>query len=211
MDWTWYCAAKPGFSSTLTLATLTRPACSVAISSSTGASILQGPHHSAQKSTSTGWPDFRTSASKLVSFSSTIDFMFASSLMVVRKNRSRRQDDDRAVLPHGLLTGVPGSHRPDYLRRHSGEKQVRILRLPGRRLGFIQGQPDQPFRRRKHAAVFRKDRFFDPGNLRPYLPAGRPAGFPGQTAAPGTQPISICACLIHRSFNFQLYVISTVT
>ena len=37
---------------------------SAAISESTGATILQGPHQDAQKSTSTGISDFRTSASK---------------------------------------------------------------------------------------------------------------------------------------------------
>jgi hypothetical protein len=65
----------------------------------------------------------------------------------LRGKRLRRQGDNRAVLPHGLLTGIPIGHRPDFLRREGGEKQVRIIRLPGRRLGFIQGQPDQPFRR----------------------------------------------------------------
>jgi hypothetical protein len=32
-----------------------------------GAIILQGPHHSAQKSTTTGWLDWSTSASKVAS------------------------------------------------------------------------------------------------------------------------------------------------
>ena len=59
--------ATPGFSSTLTLAILTLPCISVAISSSEGPIILQGPHHSAQKSTTTGSEDLRTSASKLAS------------------------------------------------------------------------------------------------------------------------------------------------
>ena len=40
---------------------------SPAISSSTGATILQGPHHSAQKSTSTGLSLCSTSATKLAS------------------------------------------------------------------------------------------------------------------------------------------------
>src|SRR5688500_12816161 len=46
--------AVSGLSSTFSLPTFTFPACSVAISSSTGAIILHGPHHSAQKSTMTG-------------------------------------------------------------------------------------------------------------------------------------------------------------
>ena len=56
-----------GFASTSTLQTLTFPAYSVAISSRIGAIILQGPHHSAQKSTSTGKSLERTSVSKLSS------------------------------------------------------------------------------------------------------------------------------------------------
>src|SRR3990170_5571791 len=43
-----------GFSSTLSLATRSLPEYSAAISSTIGEIIRQGPHHSAQKSTSTG-------------------------------------------------------------------------------------------------------------------------------------------------------------
>src|SRR4051812_10696201 len=67
------CEAMPGFSSTLTLAILTLPCISVAISSSAGPIIRQGPHHSAQKSTTTGSDALRTSCSKLVS----VTFMVA--------------------------------------------------------------------------------------------------------------------------------------
>src|SRR5579883_37530 len=56
-----------GFSSMLILATVTLPAMSVANSSRKGPIILQGPHHSAQKSTSTGPGARRTSASNEVS------------------------------------------------------------------------------------------------------------------------------------------------
>src|SRR5262245_60854296 len=47
----------------LILATVSLPFMSLAISSSAGAIILHGPHHSAQKSTSTGPLAFRTSDS----------------------------------------------------------------------------------------------------------------------------------------------------
>ena len=47
--------------------TIRRSGRSEAISSSTGATTRQGPHHGAQKSTSTGPSASRTSASKLVS------------------------------------------------------------------------------------------------------------------------------------------------
>ncbi len=59
--------AIPGLSSTLSLAMVTLPACSSAISSSTGAISLQGPHHSAQKSTTTVPSADLTSSSKVVS------------------------------------------------------------------------------------------------------------------------------------------------
>src|SRR6516162_4897663 len=56
-----------GFSSMLILATLIRPWYSLAISSRIGAIILQGPHHSAQKSSSTGCSDLRTSCANVAS------------------------------------------------------------------------------------------------------------------------------------------------
>src|SRR5258705_6259316 len=78
MDWMPKRAASAGLLSTSTLATFTRPACSAAISLSTGAIILHGPHHSAQKSTRTGWLDWRTSRSKFVSLISMVGFIMQS-------------------------------------------------------------------------------------------------------------------------------------
>src|SRR5437763_6215460 len=52
------------------LTTLTSSPRSLAISSTTGATIRQGPHHGAQKSTSTGTSDSMTSAWKLLSVTS---------------------------------------------------------------------------------------------------------------------------------------------
>ena len=49
-----YLRAVSGLSSTLSLPMVILPLCSRAISSSTGAIILQGPHHSAQNATRTG-------------------------------------------------------------------------------------------------------------------------------------------------------------
>src|SRR5262245_52528434 len=67
IDWIPYFAATDGFSSTLSLTILTLPPSEPAISSSAGAIMRHGPHHSAQKSTTTGSADFRTSASKVAS------------------------------------------------------------------------------------------------------------------------------------------------
>src|SRR5262249_41943502 len=62
-----YLAAVCGFSSTLSLRILTLSPREPAISSSAGAIIRHGPHHSAQKSTTTGLVDFNTSDSKVAS------------------------------------------------------------------------------------------------------------------------------------------------
>jgi len=67
MDMMPYFAAVAGFSSTLSFTILTLPFIVPAISSSAGAIIRHGPHHSAQKSTTTGSADFRTSDSKVAS------------------------------------------------------------------------------------------------------------------------------------------------
>src|SRR6476661_8287551 len=62
-----YFDATPGFSSTLSFTILTLSPMAPAISSSAGAIILHGPHHSAQKSTTTGLVDLSTSVSKFAS------------------------------------------------------------------------------------------------------------------------------------------------
>src|ERR1041385_3542025 len=85
-------------SSTFTFATLTAPAFSRAISSSTGAIILQGPHHSAQKSTITGLSSCFSSRSKFDS-SSLITVEFSMALRKVspnlnNQNQSRNTEQD---------------------------------------------------------------------------------------------------------------------
>src|ERR1700761_2991135 len=57
----------PGLLSTFTLPTTALPLYSLAISSTTGPTIRQGPHHSAQKSTNTGLSDLSTNSSKFAS------------------------------------------------------------------------------------------------------------------------------------------------
>src|SRR5262245_37951438 len=64
---TLYLTAVAWFSSTLSLRILTLPLSEPAISSRAGAIIRQGPHHSAQKSTTTAPWAFKTSASKVAS------------------------------------------------------------------------------------------------------------------------------------------------
>src|SRR5580765_7682443 len=61
-----------GFSSTSSFTTLSFPALSRAISSRAGAIWRHGPHHAAQKSTSTGTGDSSTSWWKLPSVTATV-------------------------------------------------------------------------------------------------------------------------------------------
>ncbi|BBZ31160.1 hypothetical protein MMAD_54550 [Mycolicibacterium madagascariense] len=72
IDTTWKSRAVPGLASTSIFATVSAPAFSLAISSSTGAIILQGPHQVAQKSTSTGVLLDRTSLENESSVTATV-------------------------------------------------------------------------------------------------------------------------------------------
>src|SRR5271169_70918 len=107
------------------------PACSSAISSSTGAIILHGPHHSAQKSTSTGTSEALTCSSKVAS-----DRVAIFSLIEVSSRRSAPGADpplirttrhggclfprSRGRLLPGLQPplGVQGGHATAARRRH---------------------------------------------------------------------------------------------
>src|SRR6516162_8488399 len=63
MDWTPNVWATRGFSSTLTLASATRPSVSATAFSRIGPSVLHGPHQGAHKSTTTGTVVLRASTS----------------------------------------------------------------------------------------------------------------------------------------------------
>ena len=63
-----YSLAATGFSSTFTFTNFAFPLSSSDTSSITGESILHGPHHVAQKSTTTGTSEFVTSLWKFMSF-----------------------------------------------------------------------------------------------------------------------------------------------
>src|SRR3954469_601749 len=80
---TWYCAAVCWLSSTLSL-TIRRSSRPSAISCSAGATTRQGPHHGAQKSTSTGVSFSSTSAWKLLSLTSVM-----SAIWCLRKGSRR--------------------------------------------------------------------------------------------------------------------------
>src|SRR5262245_36456545 len=73
IDTTWKSRAVAGFASTSILATFSAPTFSLAISSSTGATILHGPHQVAQKSTSTGVLLDSTSSENVSSVTATVE------------------------------------------------------------------------------------------------------------------------------------------
>src|SRR5207237_6822159 len=79
-----------GFASTSSFATRTFVLCSFAISSRIGATIRQGPHQVAQKSTRTGVSDFRTSVSNDWSLT-TVGFVTFTS--------SRLSPSERELVP----------------------------------------------------------------------------------------------------------------
>src|SRR3954452_7917671 len=85
-----------------TLAMVILSACSEAISSSTGATILQGPHHSAQKSTRTGLSLPRTSASNVAS----VTVLVAAAIDVSLSRVYRANVRVRCVIPGRSVTVV---------------------------------------------------------------------------------------------------------
>src|SRR5258706_14338300 len=90
-----------GFSSTFIFATVARPSYSTAIASTVGARRRQGPHHSAQKSTSV--TPFMISLSKLLSVKVlTFSDAILSPWMVLRT---------RPTLPPGVLCHHRARHR----------------------------------------------------------------------------------------------------
>src|SRR6266498_3810147 len=93
-----YSVAIDWYSSMLTLPTFTFPSYSLASSSRIGAIILQGPHHSAQKSTNTGVDALSTSCSKLASVRMTI--LFAD----IRQERIEIEVDVGSLWNHSINT-----------------------------------------------------------------------------------------------------------
>src|ERR1700730_18370420 len=75
MPVTFYRIRVAAVRSTSILLPLTFPRYSPASSSTIGAIARQGPHHAAQKSTSTGLSDFSTSESKFASVTSTVPLL----------------------------------------------------------------------------------------------------------------------------------------
>ena len=81
-------SASALLSSTFTLATLTWPAYSRANASTAGSSALQGPHHGAQKSTSTGSSLAATSLSQF-------DSVTSKTCATIERPRVKQDDQKR--------------------------------------------------------------------------------------------------------------------
>src|SRR5688572_17067562 len=132
-----------GFSSTFILPMVARPAYSVASCSTIGAMRRQGPHHSAQKSTSTT-PCF-VSSSKLLSVKvfTFSDAMFRShsharcNCALVHLDVAPRRGRPRMILLHpGLLNPLPGPpiHKDAQSPPQGAEQRLRrilVERKPG--------------------------------------------------------------------------------
>src|SRR4051812_23944737 len=111
------------------LAIVSLSACSAAISSSTGATILHGPHHSAQQSTSTGLSLPRTSLAKLASV--TVPVLPAMVELLLWGNMSGPAAGSRAEL------AKRGGQRGPYsaLVEGLGEPALGVDRRGGTRAG----------------------------------------------------------------------------
>lgn len=94
------CVARAGSSSTFTFPTFKVSDFSAAISSIIGDSILQGPHQVAQKSTSTGLVEFKTSSLK---FDSLIFTSIISSKIILIYNKAC---NDKILQSQDLLSGL---------------------------------------------------------------------------------------------------------
>src|SRR6266849_6892752 len=99
-----YRRARSGFSSVFTLPTLTRPANCAAILSMVGASIRQGPHQAAQKSTSTSCSLLTTSWSQFAVVNS-LTFSLAMILLPFLDGSHLSQQGTRTA-PAFLIIGT---------------------------------------------------------------------------------------------------------
>src|SRR5437667_499474 len=111
-DITPYSEAVFGLSSTLSLTILTLSPIAPEISSSAGAIMRQGPHHSAQKSTTTGPVALSTSASK--SASETLPTAMGIPRSVANSSADEnRAPDDMGQPMNAILPGQARSRRDD--------------------------------------------------------------------------------------------------
>src|SRR5882757_4856177 len=112
IDITPYFEAVFGLSSTFSLTILTLSPIAPEISSSAGAIMRQGPHHSAQKSTTTGPVALSTSASKSASETLPTAMGVTRSVGNSGAGENRAQDDTSQPM-NAILPGQARSRRDD--------------------------------------------------------------------------------------------------
>src|SRR5262250_1541584 len=110
MPRTLYFCGVEGFSSMLILAMVSLSLRSPAMSSSAGAIARQGPHHSAQKSTRTGLPAFKTSESNDASVTLVV-FILSPDIVVPDRPRASGAPKYLGGAPKGvkIMTLLAGS------------------------------------------------------------------------------------------------------
>src|SRR5205814_7289277 len=110
IDMTPSCIGTPGFSSMSIFMTLILSPSSPWICSTIGAIIRHGPHHVAQKSTSTGLSAFRTAVSKSLSVTSSMFATYIPSL-----NAQSLESDFDSVFDSGLDSDLVSALMSDFL------------------------------------------------------------------------------------------------
>src|SRR5438094_4851489 len=108
-----YLIARSEFSSTLTLPTFTRPANWSAILSMIGVRVRHGPHQGAQKSTSTGWPDWATSVCQF-SVVNSCTFLLAIAVSLASWDA---RDGGRCPLVDVIVRPGPAANQSPHSRR----------------------------------------------------------------------------------------------
>src|SRR4051812_18742304 len=143
-----YFDAVFGFSSTLSLTILTLSPIAPEISSSAGAIMRHGPHHSAQKSTTTGPVALSTSASK--SASETLPTAMGVPRSVGNSGAAEnRAKDDTSQPMNATLAGQARSRRDDRMsvpRPARGRKSplIQVFRSKAARRGWPSGDKAGP-------------------------------------------------------------------
>src|SRR5262249_14816053 len=145
IDWMPSCPGIAGCLSMSILTSLTLPLAALTTFSSTGPSCLQGPHHSAQKSTSTGWrlDSSITSLTKVwvvVSFTRLAGAAPASPCNIVISFVLRPRDRSRYA-PNTTFVEGPDPLRPGGLSQAPPRRKGQYGRLDGVNGGVCNDPP----------------------------------------------------------------------
>src|ERR1035437_8477304 len=115
IDWAWKAWAISGFASTSTLASSTAPLVSSMTLSSIGPSVRHGPHHDAQRSTTTGTL-FERSMTSVANVASETSFTRCSLTVAALRRRGRQALLASATM--GMVTGVNEANVTAWMVEH---------------------------------------------------------------------------------------------